>query len=116
MPRLVNYPPDTAAILVLQFCYNSYTVARQNLLCKNKKNRYAVFFHAVFRHFLPACLSLMSKNRLVYQAVPGNFARKRPNPNGYAKRGGRVAAKKWRRGPPGGGPPFFRLTGPVRIF
>jgi hypothetical protein len=31
--------------------------ASQNFFQK-QKNRYAVFFRAVFRHFLPACLSL----------------------------------------------------------
>jgi hypothetical protein len=46
-----------AAVLLLQFFYKPYMAVRQNLLYKNKKNRYAVFFHAVFWHFLPACLS-----------------------------------------------------------
>jgi hypothetical protein len=40
-----------------QFRYKPYTAASQNLPYKNRKNSYAVFFHAVFRHFLPAYLS-----------------------------------------------------------
>jgi hypothetical protein len=64
------------------------------LLYKNRKNRHAVFFHAVFRHLLLASLSLMPKNCLVLKAAGNNSALKRPNPNGYTKRRGRVAAKK----------------------
>jgi hypothetical protein len=33
---------------------SKFSHAIQNLPYENRKNRYAVFVHAVFRHFLPA--------------------------------------------------------------
>jgi hypothetical protein len=51
-----------------------------NLPYGNRKNRYAVFFHAVFRHFLSALLFSMPKNRPMYQVYPGNSAEKNGQP------------------------------------
>jgi hypothetical protein len=62
-----------AAVLLLQFCCKPYTAASQNLLYKIRKNRCTVFFQAVFRHSFPAYLSLMPKNRPMYQAAPQQF-------------------------------------------
>jgi hypothetical protein len=61
---------------LLQAIHNS----KSKFALREQKNRYAVFFHAVFRHFLPACLSLMPKNRPCFRKAPQQFHAKNGQP------------------------------------
>jgi hypothetical protein len=72
---------------------------------ENRKNRAVVFFRTVFRHFLPVCLSLMPKNRSVYQAAGSNSVQKRPNVKAPIKIAG--VSEKMGVGPNGMGDPYF---------
>jgi hypothetical protein len=70
------------------------------------------FFSMRFLGIFPSlCSPEMPKNRPVFQVAGSNSFKKRPTVMSYEK--SRVAAKKWERGPPGEGLPFFRLTGPA---
>jgi hypothetical protein len=60
--------------------------------------------------FFHQCL----KTALLSEWHPSNSSRKRPTVTAYEK--SRVSAKKWERGPPGEGLPFFRLTGPALFY
>jgi hypothetical protein len=52
MPVVFDFSSFTFTIL-LQTLHGS----KSKFASQKQKNRYAVFFQAVFRHFLPACLS-----------------------------------------------------------
>jgi hypothetical protein len=111
-----NPPPIQPGFFQHGFFFHrnsKFSHAIQNLPYGKIKNRIAVFFHAVFRHFLLAILPQCLKTAL-FLADWQQFRltkRQRWVPSCQRRRG-------WQRKNGGGalregGPPFFRLTGPA---
>jgi hypothetical protein len=90
--------------------YKPYTAARQNLLYKNKKNRYAVFSARFLGVFPSLCSSEMPKNRPYFRKTPAIPRKKRPTLMALQKIAG--GSEKMGEGPSGRGTPIFSADRP----